>query len=271
MNASQKKLHSWHALGAMIANFRRFAGVKQAELARQLCISEDKMASIEQGRRPLHLDLAILIDQVLETKKALETFVSRMPQKEKFPLPVQELVEYEQEARMILWYETQNVPGLLQTEDYMRAVFANRYPPVAEDEVDEWVAARLERQQIWERDRPPWAHFIVEEAALKKQFGGQEAWWATLRRMREVSELQSVGLQIMPMDVIPHAGLAGPFILLETHENERLTYLEVQRLSVQIDDPEEVSFYQSKYGMLQSQALSPSFSAQLLDGLLGES
>ncbi|WP_327353231.1 helix-turn-helix domain-containing protein [Streptomyces sp. NBC_01304] len=265
MNPAKKRVTSWHAIGAMIANFRRYAGMNQGELAAQLCVSEDKMASIEQGRRPLQLSLATKIDELLDTKRALETFVSRMPEKEKFPLPVQDLVEYEQEAKTIQSYQTQVVDGLLQTEDYMRAVFKNRYPPVDRDEADEWVAGRLERQKIWERQWPPWAHFIVEEAALKKQWGGQDAWRGTLRRMREIGELRSVGLQ-----VIPHAGINGPFILLETTENERLAYLEVQRLSAQIEDPDEVSFYQLKYGMLQSQALPPDDSARLLDDLLGE-
>jgi hypothetical protein len=80
-----------------------------------------------------------------------------------------------------------------------------------------------------------------------------------------------MGLQIMPMGRVPHAGLAGPMLLLETPDHDHVVYLEVQRASFLIEDPDEVSVYQLKYGMLRSQALSPDESAGLLDGLLGES
>jgi hypothetical protein len=69
---------------------------------------------------------------------------------------------------------------------------------------------------------------------------------------------------------MPHAGLAGPMTLLETPEHQHLVYLEVQRASFLVEDPDEVSDYQLKYGMLRSQALSPDESVRFLHGLLGD-
>jgi hypothetical protein len=75
----------------------------------------------------------------------------------------------------------------------------------------------------------------------------------------------------MPEQRTPHACLDGPMVLLETPEFERLVYLEVQRASFLVEDPDEVSDYHLQYGMLRSQALSPDESVRLLNGLLGES
>jgi hypothetical protein len=92
-----------------------------------------------------------------------------------------------------------------------------------------------------------------------------------IRQILEYTEPIHMSMQIMPMDRMPHAGLAGPMTLLETPEHDRLVYLEVQRASFLVDDPDEVSDYLHKYGMLRSQALSPDESVCLLNGLLGES
>ncbi|MDQ0907420.1 hypothetical protein QFZ32_002868 [Streptomyces canus] len=79
-----------------------------------------------------------------------------------------------------------------------------------------------------------------------------------------------MSFQIMPMDRMPHAGLAGPMTLLETPRDERLVYLEVQRASFLIEDPDEVRDYHHKYGMLRSQALSPDESVRYLHELSGD-
>lgn len=262
-----KRITSWHAIGATVANFRRHAGMTQAELADRLCISEDKMASIEQGRRPLQIDLAREMDELLDTKGTLATAVAKVPEREKFPVIVQDLVELEQEARTILSYETQVVPGLLQTPEYMQAVFECSYPPIETETVDDWVANRVGRQALWEREHPPWSNFILEEAILRRPVGGRDVMRAQVRRMLELSQLPCMGLQIMPMDQMPHAGLSGGMVLLETPDHDHLAYIPGQRVSRLVDDPDEVSIYQLKYGMLRSQALSPVESARLLDGL----
>jgi hypothetical protein len=67
-----------------------------------------------------------------------------------------------------------------------------------------------------------------------------------------------------------HAGLNGPMVLLETPDHEHLAYIEGQRVSFLVDDPDEVSVLQQKYGMLRSQALTPEESMGLLDDLAGE-
>ncbi|MFI0242422.1 helix-turn-helix domain-containing protein [Streptomyces sp. NPDC016845] len=265
----KKQVTSWHAIGAQIAHFRKYAGITQTGLADRLHISPDKMASIEQGRRPLRMPLAAEIDEVLETKGALEVAVNKIPAREKHPVVVADLVEFEERARAILSYETLTVPGLVQTAAYALASYEYRHPPLPDETVDDWVTGRMERQRIWKRPHPPWSTFILEESILRRPIGGLEVMRGQLRRLLELSELPFMGIQIMPMNQVPHAGLAGPMTLLQNPDNDFAVYAEGQGGSAVIEDADEASVYLEKYGMLRSQALSPVESARLLDGLLG--
>ncbi|WP_242643674.1 helix-turn-helix domain-containing protein [Streptomyces laculatispora] len=261
---------SWHLIGAQLATFRRAAGLTQAALAERFCVGEDTIASIEQGRRPLQLDFAIQLDELLDTKGALQVAVAKVPQKERFPAFVQDFVEYEQEAVSLFGYETQVVPGLLQTEAYARFVFSCLFPPIDEGELEEWVTARLDRQKLLARKPRPMLHFLLEESILRSEIGDPVVLREQIRHLRQCVELPFLDLQIMPMRLPKHAGLAGPMVLLETADHDHLAYVEGQLTSFLHDDPDDVSVLQLKCGMLRSQALSIEKSTRLLDELLGE-
>ncbi|MFJ3282648.1 helix-turn-helix domain-containing protein [Streptomyces halstedii] len=266
-----KRVTSWHVIGAQLATFRKAAGLTQASLADRFCVGEDTIASIEQGRRTLQADFAAALDELLDTKGVLRVAVSKVPQKERFPAFVQDFVEYEQEAVTLLWYENQVVPGLLQTEEYARAVFVSLYPPLEEDELEERVAARLDRQKMLDRRPRPMPSFLIEESVLRRPIGGRRVLREQIKHLRRCAELPFLGLQIMATDRETHAALDGPMVLLETPDHDQLAYVEGQRVSFLIDDLDEVCVLQQKYGMLRSQALSPEESMRLLDDLLGES
>ncbi|WP_328731453.1 helix-turn-helix transcriptional regulator [Streptomyces caniferus] len=265
-----KRITSWHVIGAQLSHFRKAARITQPGLAERVGLHEDTIGSIEQGRRPLKIDLAETFDELLDTKGALAVAVAKVPEREKLPAFVQDLVEHEEEALTLLSYQNQVVPGLLQTKAYATEVFSCLYPPVHEETADEWVSARLARQQVLQRTPPPMLNFILEEVILHRPLGGPDVLRQQIQHLRRQAELPFIGLQIMPTRRA-HAGLAGPLILLETPEHEHLTYIEAQRVSFLVDDPDEVSVYQQKYGMLRSQALTPEESMGLLDELLGES
>ncbi|WP_327272740.1 helix-turn-helix domain-containing protein [Streptomyces sp. NBC_01224] len=265
-----KRITSWHLIGAQLATFRKAARMTQAALADQFCVGEDTIASIEQGRRALQWDFAVQLDELLDTKGALQVAVSKVPQKERFPAFVQDYVEYEQEAVTLLWYENQVVPGLLQTEEYIRFVFSCLYPPLEEDEREEWVTGRLDRQKLLERKPRPMLHFVLEESILRGRLGDPTVLQEQIRHLRRCMELPFLGLQIMPTKLPKHAGLAGPMVLLETPDHDHLAYVDSQLTGYLYDDPDDVSVLQQKYGMLRSQALSVEKTARLLDELLGE-
>ncbi|GAA2580412.1 helix-turn-helix domain-containing protein [Streptomyces tubercidicus] len=267
-----KKITSWHVIGAQLSHFRKAARITQPALAERVGLHEDTIGSIEQGRRPLKLDLAETLDELLDTKGVLAVAVAKVPEREKLPAFVQDLVEHEEKALTLLSYQNQVVPGLLQTEPYAQATIDSLYPPLDEDQAEEWVSGRISRQKLLERKKPlPMLNFIVEEVVLHRPIGGPELLRAQLRHLRSCADLPFLGLQVMPTARRTHASLDGPLVLLETPDHEHLAYIEAQRISFLVDDPDQVSMYQQVYGMLRSQALTPEETKSLLDDLLGES
>ncbi|MFF8394080.1 Scr1 family TA system antitoxin-like transcriptional regulator [Streptomyces sp. NPDC016172] len=264
-NASAMKM-----VGALLALFREAAGYTQKSLGEIFVVGEQQIASIEQGRRPLKMDLAEQLDQLLDTKGALVAALSEMPEVDLVPLWAEEYLDREREAIAISVYDSLAVPGQLQTEGYARAVFRSRVPVYDEDHIEQLVAARMERQQILHRKVPPTTSFVIWEAVLRDRLGGREVYVEQLQKLREYVDMPGVILQVLPLGRTSHAGLDGPFVLLETPEHQRLAYMETQRGSQLIADPDGVGILTQKYAMLRTQALNTEDTRDLLDRLLGE-
>ncbi|MFI2620652.1 Scr1 family TA system antitoxin-like transcriptional regulator [Streptomyces sp. NPDC018584] len=264
-NASAMKM-----LGAQVGALRRAAGLTQRQLAGRLVVDEETVASIEQGRRPLKEDLAVALEKLLDARGVLTAALENMPEVDLFPRWAEEYMDLEREAIALSWYDNQVLPGLLQTDAYANAVFRSKVPALTEDEIALHVAARLERQEILHRKDPPTISFIVSEVTLMDRLGGDEVYYEQLRHLCEAAHLHGVTLQIMPVGRDVHAGLDGPFILLETPDHQRVAYIEAQRGSQLIADPDEVSLLERKYAMLRTQALNAQESKALLVRLLGE-
>ncbi|MFD8569950.1 Scr1 family TA system antitoxin-like transcriptional regulator [Streptomyces sp. NPDC059639] len=257
-------------VGELLALFRKAAGYTQATLGARLVIAESTIAAYEQGRRPLLVDTARQMDQLLDTKGALATAVQAMPEIDQFPLYAEQYMAHEREAIALSWYDVLAVPGILQTEECARTVLRNRVPAYDEDEIATKTAARVERQEILHRKCPPTLSFVVWEAALKLAYLEPLAREEQLRHLRACTELPGLALQFLPLDAPAHAGLDGGFTLLETPDHQHLAYTESQRGSQWVSTPDEVSILARKYAMLRSQALTPEQSKGLLDRLLGD-
>ncbi|WP_228453028.1 helix-turn-helix domain-containing protein [Streptomyces alkaliterrae] len=269
-NQRRKNASAMRLVGAQLAQLRRNAGLTQERLAERVNAEYDTIASIEQGRRPLKRELAVQLDEVLNTGGVLTIAVDNMPEMDKYPIWAAEFVDREAEAVAISWFENQVLPGLLQTEDYARAVFRSRVPVLSEEEIEQNVAARVERHEILRRKQPPTASFVISEAVLMDRLGGEKVWRETVKHLIECSQLPGVSLQVMPFGRETHAGLNGPFIVLETPDHELIAYMETQRGSQLVSDADEVSILAQKYAMLRTQALTPEESRSLLLRLLGE-
>nr|WSZ97670.1 helix-turn-helix domain-containing protein [Streptomyces sp. NBC_00857] len=264
-NASAMKL-----LGAQVAVFRRAAGYTQRSLGERVVADEETIASIEQGRRPLKADFAETLDELLDTKGVLSVGVENMPEIDQFPLWAEQYVDHEREAISISAYVNQVVPGLLQTEPYARALFCGRVPAFDKDEIETKTAARIERQEILHRKVPPTLSFVIWEPVLRFPLGGQKVHIDQLRHLRTCADLPGLAIQFLPLNRTTHAGISGPFTLLETPDHQHLAYAESQLGSHWISDADGVSIRSRKYAMLRAQALTPEDSRGLLDRLLGE-
>ncbi|CAM5407753.1 MULTISPECIES: helix-turn-helix domain-containing protein [Streptomyces] len=257
-------------VGSLVGTFRRAAGLTQRALADEVAVDEETIASVEQGRRTLKPDLAAQLDELLDTKGALSVALENMPEIDLFPRWAEEYIDLEREALALSWYDNQVLPGLLQTPAYARAVFLNDVPALTEDEIEQRVAARMERQEVLRRAEPPTVSFVVSEVTVMDRLGGDAVHAEQLRRLREWADLPAVTLQIMPVGRDFHAGLVGPFTVIETVDHQRIVYTEAPRRGWLIAHPDEVSFLERRYAMLRTQALNAHETKGLLDRLLGD-
>jgi transcriptional regulator with XRE-family HTH domain len=129
------------------------AGLTQDELAARVNYSTTLVAMVESLKRVPQADLAARLDDVLGTPGTFGRLQERL-RALPFPASFRPFAAYEDLAVALRNFENCLVPGLLQTEDYARAILSAR-PNTSEDEVDELVAVRLARQQILHRDEPP--------------------------------------------------------------------------------------------------------------------
>ncbi|MET7932725.1 helix-turn-helix transcriptional regulator [Streptomyces sp. NPDC005322] len=120
-------------------------------------------------------------------------------------------VSLEVEANLIRAYEPHYIPGLLQTEDYARAVLRAGMPHAPESEIERLVALRLERQTLLTRDDPPMLWVVMDETVLRRPIGGAETMRAQIARLIEVADAPHIRLQVMPFDAGPHPAMYGPF------------------------------------------------------------
>ncbi|MFJ6512673.1 DUF5753 domain-containing protein [Streptomyces sp. NPDC091406] len=163
------------------------------------------------------------------------------------------------------------VPGLLQTEEYARAVLKGHFPPVGNELFEERLAARMDRQKLLDRQDPPVvATFLIEEAVLYRPVGGAAVMKQQLKLLLERGRECNIQIQIVPTALGMHPGLDGSMVLLETAEREQVAYVESQDIGLVVSEPDKVSDLWLRYGMLRSQALNVEESARLIKRIMGE-
>jgi transcriptional regulator with XRE-family HTH domain len=143
--------------------------------------------------------------------------------REDLPAGVLDLAELEHHAVGMRTFQGAHTPGLLQTEDYARAVMSLATPPRTPLQLELHVHLRMLRQRVLDRDAPPTYTSLVHEAALRMQFGGRKVLKAQLKRLLEASERENVTLLVVPFDAggVPGAGTSclyveGPVPQLDT-------------------------------------------------------
>lgn len=174
---------------------------------------------------------------------------------------------FESSSKIIRTYQPLLVPGLLQTEEYGRAVLADVYGNSSDGVERKW-QARQRRQELHERDRPPKMFFLLDEAAIRRQVGGSGAMRRQLERLKLWSTEPNITLQVLPFSSGGHPGLKGPFVLLEFTDpnDDDLLYVEhATGDSTSRDNPNETGPYLDSFYVLEEMSLSPADTLTLLE------
>jgi len=268
---SEEVADLFRAIGRQIKAARERAGMSQKELGERVGYGEEQISSIERGRRTPQPEFRV--DELLGCGGLLAVAsedVERAKKRRRVRHPewLRDYARLEAEAVELCYFANQAVPGVFQTEAYARAVFASRQPFFDEETIEQRVAARLARQELLSKWPPPTVSAIVQEAVLRQSFGGSAVQREQLERLAQVSRLRYVEIQVMPTISEDHAGMGGPFSLLEIKGRPRMAYLEVQHVSRLITDPEDVRVLAAKYGSIRGQALTTRESLCLIEKML---
>ncbi|MFJ6216043.1 Scr1 family TA system antitoxin-like transcriptional regulator [Streptomyces sp. NPDC092296] len=255
--------------GRQVKILREREGLTQLELSRKLGYSEDTIASIEQGRRVAQPDFIDSADAALKAGGLLME-MKKPVSEARFPAFFRDYAVLEGEAAERYAYDTVAFDGLLQTEDYARAVYAMRRPVLGEEAIEQGVASRMARQEVLYRKPAGIFGFVVDESVLRRPYGGHDVQQGQLGRLLDVGQLRNVELQVMPLDREDNAGAGGPFTLLTPRGRQQVAYLEGQSRSTLITDQAEVRDIAIRYGVLRAQALTPRESLAFIEKMLGE-
>lgn len=257
------------AFGRQLKLLRVRAGMDRAEFGKRVGYSADTVASIEQRRRIPQARFIERADEVLGAGGLL-TALKEEVGRAQYPAYFRDAARLEARAAGLNLYAVYAVPGLLQTEDYARAVFQMQRPLLPDDIIEQRLEARLARQEVFSRRPAPLMSFVIEEAVLRRPLGGRRVMRGVLEQILLTAQLRHVEVQVMPTNREDNAALGGPFTLIDTDKGQRIAYAEVQDDSRLYTEVSKVRELEARYGILRSQALTPSESTASIEKLMGE-
>jgi transcriptional regulator with XRE-family HTH domain len=255
--------------GRQLKRFRIRAGLERVEFGARTGYSPSTIGAYEQGRRVPPSRFIDAADELLDAGGVLREMKEEVARAQ-FPAFFRDAARLEAEAVELHVCDTQVINGLLQTEEYARAVFTMRRPLLDEETLEQRVTARMHRQGIFSRRPAPLMSFVIEEAVLRRPIGGPRVHQGQLEQLLLVGQNRSVEMQVMPLQREEHAGLGGPFTLIETREGQRIAYVEVQKSSSLYTERSSVRGLEAQYGIIRAQALTPWESMAFVERLLGE-
>ncbi|MFJ6851413.1 helix-turn-helix domain-containing protein [Streptomyces sp. NPDC091271] len=262
---------SLKTFGAVLKALREEAHLTQEQFAPRVQYSAAYIAKIEQGKRFPPRDLLERSEEVLGAAAArvLAAAAKSLTRKVGLASWFLQWAAIEENSISLYSYEPSVISGLLQPEPYICALFERRLPPLAEEQFEDQVTARLERQLLLTERPNTTFSFIIEQALLERRMGGNEVTLALLDHLLTVGRLRNVEIQAMPLIQEDHSGFEGPLSLAETAENQWVGYIEAHDSSMLITDPKPVSAMLQRYGKMRSQALSHQATASLLEQMRG--
>ena len=254
--------------GAMLRFYRTQAGLSQTDLGARVHFSGDLVSKIEMGQRIATEEFTAACDGLpnLATGGALTELRGLMKEAIKNRALPGWFVDWprkEAMARSLRWFELVAVPGLLQTEEYARAVLRTQVM-ATEEQVEDMVRARMERQSILTREHPPMFWVILDEGVLRRPVGGVEVMAGQLVRLAEAAQQPNIVLQVIPLAVGAHQGMSGNFVIADFAEGPPAVYQDTAARGQIIEDSDDIAVVTVMWETLKAEALSRSASQELI-------
>ncbi|MFD3623164.1 Scr1 family TA system antitoxin-like transcriptional regulator [Streptomyces sp. NPDC058698] len=250
--------------GARVRRLRTAAGLTQAELGSRTHVVSTRITQIERasGAKPT-LELARALDAVLGADDLL---VELWPYvyREAFPDWSRKFMEYSERAVAIRQYASHVVPGLLQTEDYARAVLKVGRTLSGEEQLAERVALRMGRQERLSGPDRPELWVVLDEAVLRRPVGGLPVTRDQLSRLLDSASESHITVQVLPFDQGEHEVMGGSLTVLTLLDGSEVAYTEGAHYGQLIEEPDEVRSLALTYDRLRAAALPPLMSLDMI-------
>ena len=271
-------------LGAELRRLREAHSLKLEEVAERLGLAPSTLSRIETGKAPTKSAyLSALLDQYqVDDPGARKVLVDMAREGHRkgwwsiyddvLPSGFDIYVGLEAEASGLRSYETDVVHGLLQTTDYALAVLRELRPRDTEEQLQRVVDMRMQRQRLLDQDPPLDLWLILDEGAIRRNVGGSEVMRHQLEQLVQASRWANVTLQILSFASGAHAGLTGPFAILEFPErtDSDVAYTESVGGMIYLEKDREVRACVEAFDRMRAAALSPVASVDLIQQVSGE-
>jgi transcriptional regulator with XRE-family HTH domain len=271
-------------VGAQLRRLRTEQGISREQAGEAIRASEWKIHRLENGQVGFKdrdiVDLLALygvtdageVEELLAMARDANTPGWWHQYGDLLPQWFRAFVDLESAATLIRIYEGQLVPGLLQTEPYMRAVMRGARLPEPSEATERRIALRLMRQRLLTRPDAPHLWAVVDEAALRRPVGGRQVIRAQLERLIEAAELPNVTLQVLPFGAGAHPAMVGAFSVLRFGDQELpdVVYVEHLTNALYLDRREDVDQYLHVMESICVRSAPPGKSAEILGKILIE-
>jgi|tagenome__1003787_1003787.scaffolds.fasta_scaffold20766253_2 transcriptional regulator with XRE-family HTH domain len=234
-------------------------GWTQVELGRKLDrYSDSYISDIERGAKPPTLDFAGKCDKLFDLPGTFVRLYAIVKRAEEYPAWFESVVvPFEVQASRINGFELTTIPGLLQTEDYARALIRAFHHDATDQDVERLVAVRMGRQAIFGATTPPKMWYVIDEAAFRRRFGGISVMAAQLDKLIAVAAVPGNLIQVLPFTISDDIGASEPIVVFELKGQPMVGYAECYRGGRLVQDADESEAMLTKLNLIRVCALSP--------------
>ncbi|MFD1151642.1 helix-turn-helix domain-containing protein [Saccharothrix hoggarensis] len=267
-------------LAGQLRRLRDGTGLRREDVEERTGINATTLYRIETARnRPQYRTLAALMKlygvpsdeqerlKALYKQSAGEGWMQ--PWHEDLPEGYTAYINFEKEAYGLRHYSGLFVPGLLQTEDYARAVIRGVLHDETDDQVEDFVRTRMERQAVLTKKKPLKLWAVIEEASLHRQVGGADVMRSQLRHLLDAAKAPNITIQVIPFSSGAHPGMPGQFVVMDFPDplDTDLIYVDSQAGEIFLESDADIKRFRAAFDHLVAVAKSPDDSAALIAGI----
>ena len=252
--------------GAEVRRWRTVAGLSQEQLGQKVGYSGAQVGKVETSERAPPQDFAEGCDRALPDAHGLFGRLYQLARRWDggYPAWFTQWVEAERHATTLRTWEPLLIPGLLQTPDYARALFVAWRAADSDDEQDQLVSARIERQSIFARPDPPSLWAVLDEGVLRRRIGDAKVMHDQLMHLLVVSDRSKITVQVVPADAGAHVGLLGAFAIASLKDAPGIVYLESPDQGQTTERPSVVAKATEIFDKVRAEALPRKASLDLI-------